>query len=543
MLHTDAKSLKERGDRLFSAKQTLDTRNQDIADHFYPERADFTVTRDLGDDFAGHMMTGYPSLIRRDLGNSLGAMLRPKGVNWFEIRADRDDREDHEAKMWLEWASGLQRRAMYDRKAMFTRATKEGDHDFAAFGQACISVDVNRRDTSLLYRSWHLRDVSWAEDSYGMIGEVHRNWKPTVAELCYLFKDKVHPNLLKRKEKEPHSKTPVRHVVIRSDEYAGKKYEQPWVSMFIDCENNDILEEVGSWTRRYVIPRWATISGSQYAYSPATVVALPDARLIQAMTLTLLDAGERSANPPMVGVAEAIRGDMNIYAGGFTAIDAEYDERLGEVLRPLTQDKSGFPFGVEMSDRTAAQIREAFYINKLSMPPQDVQMTAFETGQRVQEYIRQALPLFEPMEDNYNAELCDMTFETLKNENAFGAPQNIPESLRGADVTYEFEGPLSQAVERQKGQKFLEANSMISQATTVDPSAHYVMDFGKTLRDVLQGIGAPEKWLRSEDDVTAKQEADKQAQETQQVLGAMTQGADVAQKLGQASESFAPVAG
>ena len=540
MLHVDAKSLKERGDKLFSAKRVLDSRNQSLAEHFYPERADFTVSRDMGEDFAGHLMTGYPSMVRRDLGNSIGSMLRPRGQDWINIRADREEREDHEARMWLEWATGVQRRAMYDRKSMFTRATKEGDHDFATFGGACLSVEVNRRDTALLYRCWHLRDVAWEEDSYGQIHHVPRNWKPTAAELCKAFPGKVHEKVEELKQKSPGEKVNVRHVIISAEEYDWTKSRHPWVSIYIDCDNEHIIEEVGAWTRRYVIPRWATISGSQYAYSPAAVTAIPDARLIQAMTLTLLDAGELAVRPPMIGVSEAIRGDLNVYAGGFTAIDAEYDERMGEVLRPLTQDKSGIPFGLELSDRVAAQIKEAFYINKLSMPPQGgAEMTAYEVGQRVQEYIRQALPLFEPMEDDYNAALCDMTFETLLREGAFGASENIPESIRGADTRYVFESPLSEAIEKKKGQTFLETKAMIAAATEVDPDAHYVVDFRQSLRDVLQGIGAPEKWLRSEEDAEAQIAQGKQAMETQQLLGAMSQGADVAQKLGQASESFA----
>jgi hypothetical protein len=60
-------------------------------------------------------------------------------------------------------------------------------------------------------------------------------------------------------------------------------------------------DEPASWSLIYVIPRWQTVSGSQYAYSPATVAALPDARLIQAMTLTFFEAGEKATNPPMVG--------------------------------------------------------------------------------------------------------------------------------------------------------------------------------------------------------------------------------------------------
>lgn len=541
-MHSDAKSLKARGDRLFSQKQTLDSRNQEIADHFYPERADFTVVRDIGADWADHLTTGYPSMVRRDLGNSLGSMLRPKGQPWFHVRADREEKEDHESTAWLEWTTGLQRRAMYDRKSLFTRATKEADMDFAAFGQCVISTEVNRRDNALLYRCWHLRDVAWAEDSYGQIGEVHRNWKPTVEELCDHFPGKVDAKVTARKEKDPHGKILVRHVVIRADNYSGVKYRQPYVSMFIDCENDCILEERGSWTMIYTIPRWATISGSQYGFSPASLIALPDARLLQAMTLSLLDAGERAANPPMIGVSEAIRGDLNIYPGGFTAVDAEYDERLGEVLRPLSQDKSGLSYGMDMADRTSGMLREAFYLNTLSMPPSGgPDMTAYEVGQRVQEYIRNALPLFEPMENDYNAALCEMTFETLLRENAFGPAETIPEPLRGGDIQFMFESPLATMIEREKGQKFLEAKAMLAQAAEIDPSAMQIMDFKTTLRDVLKGIGAPAKWLRSPEAVEEAAAAEKEAIQTQQLLASMQQGADVAATLGQASQSLAPM--
>lgn len=542
MLHTDAKSLVEQGDVLFSAKGTIDSRNQEIADNFYPERATFTVVRDMGDEFADHLTTGYPVMVRRDLGNAFGSMLRPKAQQWFHIGiAGRDGEEaDHESRAWLERAAQIQRRAMYDRKSMFTRATKEGDHDFAAFGNAVISCEVNRRDTTLLYRCWHLKDVAWHEDQYGQIGEVHRVWKPTCRELTNFFRGKVHERVAERAQKEPHAQTTVRHVVIRTDCY-GDKFRQPWTSLYIDCENQHIMEERGSWTPIYTIPRWQTISGSQYGLSPATIIALPDARLLQAMTLTLLDAGERAANPPMVGVSEAIRGDLNIFPGGFTAVDAEYDERLGEVLRPLVQDKNGLPFAADMLDRNMSMLREAFFLNTLSMPPHDgPEMTAFEVGQRVQEYIRQALPLFEPMEADYNGALCDITFETLMREGAFGPPDQIPAQIRGAETQFSFESPLAEMVERQKGQQFLEAKAMIAEATAMDPSAPMIMDFGTTLRDVLTGIGAPAKWLRSPEQVEAAQAEEAARQEAATLLAGMQQSADVAATLGQAAQSFQP---
>lgn len=544
MIHTDAKSLVERGDGLFSQKQGLDRRNQELAEQFYPERADFTVTRDIGEDFADHLMTGYPAMTRRDLGNSLGSMLRPRGQTWFHTKMKRDDQGDGLAdRQWLEWATGLQRRAMYDPITMFSRATKEGDHDFATFGGCVISCEENRRDTALLYRCWHLRDLAWYEDSYGQIGGIFRNWQPTAKELVTHFPGKCHERVVTAAEKEPGKKIKVRHAVIRADEYDGQKFKQPWVSLFVDVENQTILEERGSWTRIYVIPRWATLAGSQYPYSPAALIALPDARLLQAMTLTLLEAGEKAVSPPQIGVTEAIRGDMNLYAGGFTAVDAEYDERLGEVLRPISQDRNGLPFGMDIADRQAGMLREAFYLNTLSMPPAGSgDMTAFEVGQRVQEYIRNALPLFEPMEADYNGALCEITFETLLRANAFGAPDTIPPSIQGGEIDFRFESPLAEMIERQKGQTFLEAKAMIAEAAAIDESSVSIMDFSTTLRDVLEGIGAPAKWLREEKDVEADARARQEQEAAQSALAAMDQSAGVAEKLANASQGFAPQA-
>lgn len=539
-MHSDCKSLCKRGDKLFSAKFTLDSRNQHIAENFHPMRADFTRTMDIGEDFMADLMTGYPVQVRHDLGTSFGTMLRPRGQQWFHTGLrDEGAQVSLEAKQWLEWTGGVMRRAMNDRISQFSRATSEADQDFAAFGQAVISTETNYRDVALIYRCWHLRDVAWCEDSYGQFKEVHRNWKVSASELTAYFPKTVHHKVREAVARGEDPKVVVRHVVVRSDEYGDGKYRQPWVSIYVDVENQHILEERGSWTMIYTIPRFATISGSQYGYSPATMVALPDARLLQAMTLTLLEAGEKSVNPPLVGVAEAIRGDMQMYAGGFTSVDAEYDERLGEVLRPITVDKSGLGFGLEMTDRVAGSLRNAFFLNKLSMPPVGgPEMTAFEVGQRVQEYIREALPLFEPMETDYNGALCEITFESLMRAGAFGSPDDIPEDIQGEDVTFRFESPLSELVERKKGQTFLEARAIIADAAAVDPSSAEILDFGATLRDVLDGIGVPAKWMRGEDAMEQAKEAQDAAASQSQLLGAMDQGAGIAQKLASASETF-----
>ncbi len=368
--HTD---IGKQSDKLFSDKAPLMSWWQECGDNFYPERSHFTRQPVLGADFTAHMTNSYPVMVRRDLGNAFSAMLRPKDKQWFAIRSEFTD-DDWQSRRWLEYAATVQRRAMYDRASQFVRSTKEGDHDFATFGQCVLSLEMNRARDGLLYRNWHIRDCVWWENAEGKICGVHRIWEPTLYQLKATFgeaaiADKLKPELATN----PFRTVKVRHTVLLAEEYAevpgGKKWTMPYVSIYIDIENGHLIEEKGIPNKFYIIPRWQTVSGSQYAYSPAVIAALPDARLIQAMTLTLLQAGEKAADPPMTAQQGVIRSDLDLRSGGVTWVDKEYDERFGKALEPIQFDRSGIQFGLKMQEDTRAQIAEAFYINKLGLPP------------------------------------------------------------------------------------------------------------------------------------------------------------------------------
>lgn len=540
----DDKQLFEMASQLYSKRSSLVSLWQEVAENFYPERADFTLRRSIGTDFADNLSTSYPIIARRELGNSFSFMLRPTEKSWFHMTvkdemADEIGKEiqDPEAKAWLQWASKVQRKAMYDRASMFIRATKEGDHDFAAFGQCAISVELNRERSGLLYRCWHLRDMAWAENEEGRLGTVVRKWKPTARDLIRIFgASKVHGDVNRVAEKAPFTEIECMHIVIESD-MADEKYKNtPYVSLYFDVEHMHTIEKIGVYSPIYVIPRWQTVSGSQYAYSPATVAGLPDARLLQAMTYTLLEAGEKHTNPPMIAVEEAIRSDISIYAGGITYVDSAYDEKLGEVLRPLTQDKSGMPLGMEMARDTRFMLSEAFYLSKLTLPQRAPEMTAYEVGQRIQQYIRDALPLFEPMETEYNGALCEETFSLLFRAGAFGSPFDLPEKLKGANIQFRFESPLHEAIEREKGNRFMEAQSYIAQTVQLDPSTALIVDAKTALRDVLDAIGVPAGWINSEEKVDATLKQQQQQQQAATMLAGLQQGADVAKTLGDANK-------
>ena len=560
----NAKELNETAEMLFGKRSTLLSLWQEQADNFYPERADFTYQRTLGTDFASNLMSSYPVIVRRELADQITTMLRPTAKEWFHLGVLDPAREDNEARRWMKWAEGTQRRAMYDRKTLFTRAMKEGDNDFACFGQTVLSIRLNKLNNALLYRCHHLRDCVWMEDAEGKIVFVARKWKPYARDLDTMFGDANHPNVKKfLTQNKPFEEIECIHMVVASDMYTGEinTYERdvvtgmakpskrqiaqgerekyPWVHITYDRMNLHQIEAKCTHNREYVIPRWQTVSGSQYAFSPATVAGLPEARLIQAMAYTLLEAGEKVTNPPMIATIEAVRSDMAIYAGGTTWVDRDYDERLGEALRPMNIDAKGMPLGLEMMQDSRQMLAQCFYLPKLQLPVRRPEMTAFEVGQYVAQYIRDAMPIFEPMEQTYDGEVCEVTFEVMRRAGAFGNPMDMPPSLQGdgVELQFHFESPLHDAIEQQKGHKFLEGAQLIAAAVQMDQSAAALTDVKVALRDALMGIGYEPSWVRSEVTVQQIEDQQKAATEAQQTLAAMEQGSQVVKNLAPAIEA------
>lgn len=536
-----SRELRELADSTFTKKSRIHTLWQEIAENFLPQRAEFTVKRYLGEEYAGNLMTSYPLLCQRDLENQIATMLRNTNKPWFHMVAADYERMDHESKIWLQWATGTQRRAMYSRKTQFARATSLGDADFSAFGQNAIQVRLNRDGNDLLYRCYHLRDMAWLEDEDGQICAYFRRWKPSYRDLVRLFDrpamgKSVHPNIKQKAARSPTEECNCYHFMVKADMYDGDSKGKPWVSIYYDCDNQHEMEVVAQRRKEYVVARWLMADGTQYACSPATVAALPEARLLQAMTYTLLEAGEKVVNPPVVASEQVVRSDVALYAGGITWIDRDYDQRSGKALEALIQDARGMPLSLDMQKDSRLLLMHCFYLNKLTLPQRGPEMTAYEVGQRIQQYIRDALPLFQPMEPEYNGGLCEETFDCMMDAGGFGSPFDIPRSLRGKDVEFRFRSPLHDEIDAMKGQKFIEAGQLLTQALSLDKNAAALFDAPTALRDAIEGIGVPTRWTRSKVVVDEMVRKAGEAEQAQASLASLTQAAPAVKDLASAQQ-------
>ena len=536
-----AKELVDLGDKLFSKRSPLDTLWQEIAENFYPERADFTSPHNFGDDFAAHLMDSFPVLMRRELANSISAMLRPRDRPWFRSTTldDAIDDEEKNAK-FLEYIRDTMRRKIYDARSQFIRATKQADHDFVTFGNAVLDVDEDRDREHLFFRGHHLRDCVWLENRRNVIDHLHRRDKMTARNMKREFgEENLHPTVKQAAEKEPDKEFTIRCVVMPADEYNSIKNQKnanggklPFVICYVDVDNCKILKEAPRATFQYVVPRWHTITGWQYAFSPATIIALPDARLAQQMARILLESGEKAVDPPAIAKMEAVR-ETNIQAGALTWVDISHDEKLSEAFQ-LLEFKGDMRTGFAMRADLREMLTKAFFLDKLNLPPSEggEKMTAEEVRRRLEEFVRSALPLFEPMEIEYNTQVLDKSFETLRNMKAFDFSL-MPKALGKTDVTWAFESPIQAASSRMAVSQFQESLGLIAAAAEAGITSPPV-DLNIALRAALRAT-APAKWLKSASQMEAEDAAAAEAAETKNLLGEVDMAADLITKGSQAS--------
>lgn len=534
--------------RMFAAKESIDSLHQEIADYFYPERANFTTEITYGEEFASHLTDFYPVLVRRELGDQLGSMVRPADRQWFKAAASNKDIErDRASAEFLEFMTDVNRAILYSRDSGFRRAAKEADNDFATFGMSWRQVTYNKTRDNLLFRCHHPKNCAGAEGPDGQVWHVHRKCDMTAHVMAHWFGEGNLPQPVKDALARKDTKTTfkLRHVFIPLDIYQPyRKFPKgaKWADIYVS-EDGKILQETPAFTFDYIVPRWQTVSGLFYAFSPSTIIALPQARMLQRMMMTIIEAGEKQVDPPLIASEDVVTSPIDLTAGGITYIDSEYDERMGQALRPLDLGKNT-GLGVDLIQDSRSLLADAFFINKLApLASAQRQKTAYETSQLVSEYIRHALPLFEPIEDEDAGRTLDLVTEKVMRVGGYGPvdrngiPVDMPDALLGQNITYEFNNSLKEARDRQVINAFQESGQLIAMAAQMDPSTVAEVDVRTAFRDAFGAVpGSRADWLVDQNQAAIARQQMQQQMAQQAGIQQAGEVADVAGRAGQAAQ-------
>lgn len=512
-----AKKALEQAKKAFAARSQYDMLWQKQAEIFYPERADFTRTYSAGDERYDGIISTEPMLMRRDLAQQFGAMLRPRGRPWFAVTAKPDEAmEDDDAKRWCERATDTMRNIVYAPRANFAKAMGESDHDYVAFGNAVIAHPYNLDQTGILFSCLHLKDCAWSRNAEGVVDHFYQRMRLTLRQAVELFGKAKLPVEWQRDYDQGHieKKVCIYRCVTPMDAEGYDKDEPrlknaKFQALYVAEEARECGIASGEFlTFPFTVRTWMTISGEDYGRSPCTSVALADARMLNVAEEAMLTGIEMKVRPPRIVQKGLISGPLSLAADTITYIDGDYRREMGDPVIPI---EAGDPrYGMEFLNRQTERMGREFFINLLQRLP-DKEMTAYEAAEWVEQYVVQAAPIFEPMEAE-NALLMDSVFQRSMARGAFGdvledgSIDGLPEVLSEAEIEFEFETPLSDAMRKLKASQF---DQVIGRAQTLLATQHPDamdaidnIDFDEALRDALEGI-APVTWQRKRDEVEA----------------------------------------
>ena len=529
----EIEELLSRHKRLKDARRVWEGHWQELAEVMLPRRADFTTQRIAGERRSEHLFDGTPMLARRGLAAAIDGLLKPKTARWFRVKA-LDERlgEEETVQRWLEIAEERLYRAIYSRRARFIQRSGEVDEDLVTFGTGVLFIGEGRDLNRLLFRSYHLKDVVLSENGDGEIDSLFITLRLSARQAAQRFGEAALGADTREalKAGEADKVFSFLQAVTPREERDPRRRDSsnlPYASRIVDVQSEHLVGESGYHEFPFAVPRWDTASGEVYGRSPG-MVALPDANTLQQMGKTLLVAGHKAVDPPLLVGDDSVLGTPKTFPGGITTFDMQAARDLGRI--PIEPLQTGFnlPLGREMQKDARDQIWAAFFRNVLQLPVDAPQMTATEVLERKEEFIRTIGPVFGRLESDYIGQVVERSFNILLRAGAFPEP---PDILRGQEVVFDYASPVEQARRQIEAAGASRSVELLAPFVQADPSILDNFDGDAIARDTPEIFGMPQRWLRAKEEVDGRREGRRQAEEADAMPEAAGESGNLLQQL------------
>lgn len=522
------KEILSRWKTLESKKSQWHNHYDDLARVMLPRRLGFAQTTVEGENRNEDIFDGTPMQAARGLANAIGGMMRPEGLPRIEMKTESDAlNQMDEVKDWLADSDGKLKNAFNNPDARFRQASGEKDQDLVVFGTAAMFIGEAKN--RLLFQSLHLRDVTPFFGESGIPEGMFLKRKLTVRQLISRFSENNLSSETKKlvTDNKIDQKIDVLHAVIpRSESKANALFARdlPFADFWIEIEAKHELSVGGFHEFPFIIPRWDTTSGEDMGRSPG-MIALPDAETLQAMGETILIAGQRSADPPLMAPNDGSFDALNTFPGGLSYYDVE--TAVAVRGNPFFSLESGTNLSIsrDMQADSREQIFAAFFRNVLNLPVRGPEMTATEVIQRKEEFIREIGPIFGRLETDDTSPTVERAFMILLRAGAF---LPIPDILQGQNIRFDYDSPVKKirqqvdaAAARMWAQEIIELSS-------VKPEALDLINADELGRFSAEALGIPHKIVNGTEQVNQIREQRQQAAEAQQQADQLAQGLDMA---------------
>lgn len=442
---------------------------QDIGELISPRKIDFVGIRTPGEKRMNRVYDTTGISANEMLAAGLHGMATNPSTLWFSLRmvaakAQQQDgswtdlNDDGEVQKYLAHVEQVMWQRLYQPGTNFTTALHECYLDLGAFGTGILFVG-QRDDGGLLFESVALPSVVISENVDGRIDTVYRCTDYTVRQMAQMaasdgwkLSDKVKERIQSSKWDDT---VKVIHGVYPRDEREYGKMDpsnMAYASVYFEHETCHLLAESGFPEFPYLVSRWSKYTGELYGRGPG-MTALPDVKMLQAMSVTKIKLMQKAADPTMWLRDDGIIGQTRTVPGGINYWRGNPHE--GVMLQPVSLQ--GLQFLAEDIRQLREQILRIFFADIMRMTDR-ANMTATEVVQRTAEQMRLFGPLIGRLETEMLGPLVSRVFGILSR---LGLLPPAPEAIQDKDFTIEYVSPIATAQKQQAAAGIVQAMQLL----------------------------------------------------------------------------------
>lgn len=524
-------------DKSQSVRRLWESHWQEVAELVQPNR-DFTTHLARGTKRNTRLYDSIGLWANDKFSSGLSSFLTSPTMVWFYLELeDQVAMEDPEVKAWLFAVRDLMLSLFVSPKANFHPNAHEFYLDIGAFGTACMWVGED--DDGIGFTTRPLTEIYIRENHRGMVDTVYRRFQMTARQAKQFYGEENMPkSMLESMKKEPEKMFSFLHVVRPNDDYnpTTRFTDKKVQSVHIWLDKKIILRKGGYDEFPFLVARWTKVAGEVYGRSPG-MQALPDLKMIQAMSKTVLKAAQKATDPwialpddGFLGPFRTAPASINYYRAGAVS---------GEDIK-VQQHQGRIDIGNDMMNQRREMITRAFYVDQLQnlvMRDAKSPLTATEVLQRREETLRTMSPQVARMQAEFLGPLIERTFNLMSRA---GMLPPAPERIQGQDFKVKFVSPAFLAQRSSEVDNITRWVELISPLAQLDPQTiQLVFDSEEYIRTTAELLNVPPDMVRSPKVVEDARAEIQKAQALQQQTEMLRRAGEAEQQMGEGASAMA----
>lgn len=460
----------ERQNEFESERKTWDSHWQQIAEYMVPRRAEFTTSSTTkGGKRRAEIYDSTAIKASEILAAGMHGQLTSPATPWFSLRTtDPGLMKKEGVRSWLYTVE----QTIIDvlNGSNFNSAIHEDYLDLGPFGTSCL-YEEEHPERYVNFNCRPLTEIHIGQNSYEIVDIVHRKFTMKARQAHEKWGDAAGESVTKALENKKYEQQ-IRflHAVFPRTSFDPEKLDNlnmPFASAYIELEKKELIAESGYLENPYFVDRWLKSASEVYGRGPGVEV-LPDVKMVNAMAKTILRAGQKMVDPPLVASHKGFVLPLRTSPSSIL-----YRSTMGNPNDKLEQLKidGNIPVGLELKNERRKMIRESFFVDLFLMLTEKPKMTATEVLERVEEKMIVLGPVIGRLMNELLDPIIQRTFRIVVER---GLVPPVPAALADVEYKIEYVSPLARA------QKMYQLNAMKRWVDLVSPFAEVrpdVMDW------------------------------------------------------------------